>query len=817
VSEPEPTIEELRAEVRALREGLAGLEHAEAARRQAEEQLGRSEHFLAVAEHVAHLGCWEWDLHTNRLTWSAELYRLYGLTPGQQDLTYEGYLQRVHPDDRATLQQVVERTCRDGQPFSVEERILRADGAVRVLRSMGEVALDEGGRPVRMRGVCQDVTERHRAEEGLAERERLYREAIEAAGAVPYARDYVTGRFDYVGPGIRALLGHAPEAFTPEVWNRCILEIQPFGKPTDLSAEEATRWLRSQEVPGWWADLRVRTAGGEERWLTNAAVKVHDERGQLVGSLGLWQDITARRRAEERLRQREAQLAEAQRVAHIGSWEWDVPANAIAWTDELYRIYGLPPGGRPPRAIFDERCHPDDQAAVRRVIEQALADGRPFEFEHRVVLPDGQTKVVHGRGEVAADAAGRPARLIGTVQEVTEQRRLEEQLRQAHKMEAVGQLAGGIAHDFNNLLTAILGNLSLLQPNLPPSGPGRESLEAAEQAARRAAELTSQLLGFSRRTLMRPRPTDPAAVIHETVRLLRRTIDPRVVVEVRSGERLGMVHADPAQLNQVLMNLCLNARDAMPEGGRLRVEADAVEVDAAHVRLHPEARAGTFVRLRVSDTGHGIPPEVRPRIFEPFFTTKEVGRGTGLGLAMVFGIVRQHDGWVECASEVGRGTVFDVFLPRSEAGAPVEEEPPAARGPAGGSETILLVDDEAMLRNLGRAILESHGYRVLVAEDGLQAVAVYQHARESIDLVVLDLTMPRLSGRDALKCLYRINPRVRVLFASGYTAEQAAEHECVLGFVGKPYRAEDLAGAVRRALNAVGTAARPGSPPGGTG
>jgi signal transduction histidine kinase len=404
------------------------------------------------------------------------------------------------------------------------------------------------------------------------------------------------------------------------------------------------------------------------------------------------------------------------------------------------------------------------------------------------------------------DEQGTVAGSVHLFADITERRHLEDQLRQAQKMEAIGRLAGGVAHDFNNLLTAITGNASLLMTGLARDDPNRESLATIEKAAWRAAELTRQLLGFSRQTMLWLKPIDLNQSVNEIVGFLRRTIDPRIQVEVKVAPGLWTVKADPSSITQVLMNLCLNARDAMPQGGRLLLETTNVILDQEYTRQHLEGEAGEFVRLRVSDTGHGIPAEILPRVFEPFFTTKELGKGTGLGLAMVFGIVKQHRGWIDCTSvvhEVHEGTSFDIYLPRSNANRklPPQSGPPPV--PKRGSETILLVDDKAMIRDVGRSILKGYGYRVLLAEDGREAVAIYRRDQDKIALVILDLTMPQLSGRDTLRELIRINPKVRVLFACGYSAEHMPDFgkDNVAGFVDKPYKPEELANTVRSVLD----------------
>jgi len=410
------------------------------------------------------------------------------------------------------------------------------------------------------------------------------------------------------------------------------------------------------------------------------------------------------------------------------------------------------------------------------------------------------------------DDRGSTVGSVHLLADITEQKRLEEQLRQALKMEALGRLAGGVDHDFNNLLAAITGNAALALAEMAESDPHKEALSTIERAAWRAAELVRQLLSFSRQSALRRRPVQLNDCVTETLALLARAIDPRILVEVRTSADLWLVQGEPSQINQVLMNLCLNARDAMPEGGKLVISTQNVEVDRALVRRHVDARPGQFVRVQVEDTGHGIPPESLARIFEPFFTTKEPGRGTGLGLATVFGIVKQHQGWVECSSTVRQGTRFEFYLPRETQ---PNSPPLAALLPTfarGRQETILLVDDEPTVRDLGRSILQHYGYEVLVASDGLEAIEMYERLREKIDLVILDITMPQLSGRDAYRRIVQINPKVRVLFASGYFGDQpVAIGAEVLDTIDKPYRVHDLVNRVRAILDRDLSEAAPSS------
>jgi two-component system, cell cycle sensor histidine kinase and response regulator CckA len=380
---------------------------------------------------------------------------------------------------------------------------------------------------------------------------------------------------------------------------------------------------------------------------------------------------------------------------------------------------------------------------------------------------------------------------------------LEEQLRQAQKMEAVNQLAGGIAHDFNNTLTAIVGNVAVLLEEFPAGDDRRELLSAIDKAAQRAAHLTNRLLVYSRRSAVHLRPIDINRVVRDTVSLLRPSFDPRIVVDFKPGAAVWPIMADADQVEQVITNICLNSRDAMPRGGRLSFASANIIVGSDSPIPLGAGRPGDYVQLTIEDTGFGMTPEVRAHVFEPFFTTKPTGAGTGLGLAMVYGIVKSHGGWVDCESEAGAGTRMAVYLPRAEqseeqANQPETFAPPIARKAAG--ETVLLVDDEPSIRTLGAHILEKSGYRVLLAEDGIDAVEMFREIANQVALVILDLTMPRMSGADTFRRLREIKADVRVLFSSGYSAEHLDLADLGAAFIGKPYRPAELIEAVRTLL-----------------
>jgi len=639
------------------------------------------------------------------------------------------------------------------------------------------------------------AVERRRHEDALRESEERYR-SLSAATTEAIAL-HEGGRILEVNGAFLRMFGYDDER---EVVGR---SIRDFGPPQ--SASEVQAAVRDgRETP--YEALGLRRDG--TTFVGELAGRGATYKGRQVRMTAI-RDITERRRAEAALRASEARLSQAQAIAHLGVWELelgnpdDVNANRLWWSDETYRIFGYEPGGVPvTNELFFNSVPAAERSRIQDAVAQALREGTPYFAEHHIVRPGGSERIVREQATVVRDAGGRPVRMMGTVLDVTEPRRLEDQLRQAQKMEAVGQLAGGLAHDFNNLLTTILTMCQMLKSDLPPDATVQGDLDSIRGAAEHGAELTRKLLAFSRQQRLQMRSVAVEPLVREFVRMARRIVPEDVEVDLAVECAGATVVADPAALEQILMNLVTNARDAMQVGGRMRIEVGRASLDAEDCAAMGQGTPGEHVVISVHDTGEGMDAETQRRMFEPFFTTKPVGKGTGLGMPIVYGLVKDHHGFVRAYSEVGKGTTIRVYLPAApESVAPRRE---ARTEPRGGSETILLVEDDEALRRSGTRVLTRFGYTVVTARDGEEALAIIRSAAAPPDLIVSDVVMPHAGGPELLKALRETGVAAKVLFTSGYPARDVHERTPLdpgVPFLAKPWTIQELVRRVREILD----------------
>ena len=586
-----------------------------------------------------------------------------------------------------------------------------------------------------------------------------------------------------------------------------------FYTPEDVAAGQPTCGLRIALDQGQFEEegLRVRK-NGETFWAVVTITSIRDSFGQHIGFANVTRDITERKRAEAGLQLRDRAIESL--VQGLCITDPTRPDNPIIFVNDSFsRITGYARGdvvGQNCRLLQGPGTDPEAVARIR----SAIRDGHPCLVELLNYRKDG-TPFWNGLTvSPIRGTADRVTHFVGVLTDISPLKLLEQQFRQSQKMEAVGQLAGGVAHDFNNLLTIISGYSELLLEMLPPGDPKREAVQGISEAGERAAGLTRQLLSFSRQAVLEIKVLDLNDVVRDTEKLLHRVLGEDVVLASVLDPGLSRVRADPGQLGQVLMNLAVNARDAMPQGGHLTVETSDVELDEAHTARHPSCQPGRYVRLVVTDTGTGMSLDVRAHIFEPFFTTKGPGKGTGLGLATVYGIVTQSGGSIDLYTEPGHGTAFKIYLPAVTE----KDRPPATDArepaPASGTETVLVVEDEDAVRAIAVFALRTRGYTVLQADRGKKAVRIADAHPGRIDLLVTDVVMPGMSGRELADTLSARHPDLGVLYVSGYTDDAVVRHGILraeIAFLQKPYTPVSLARKVRDVLDTFRVPA-PGPP-----
>jgi two-component system, cell cycle sensor histidine kinase and response regulator CckA len=614
---------------------------------------------------------------------------------------------------------------------------------------------------------------------------------------VEQVRDYAIFMIDLQGrhttwnEGVRRLFGYDEAEFLGQ--DEAILFT-----PEDRERGEPGRELRTAAAEGHVSDDRwLVRKDGTRFWAAGKTVRINDASGQSIGYSKVLRDLTDEKEAQDRLRDSEARLRVALRAARMGIWRWHLPSNTQRVDGSMAHLLGLGDGEVVESyERFREHVHQDDRELLDRAFGSAARGGGDMHVEFRVVWPDGTVRWLSDHGEVVPDAGGDPEYLTGAAVDVTERKLAEQRLIEAQRMDAVGQLAGGVAHEINNMMTVILGFSAMLLDSMGDD-PRVMDLRQIHRSASRASAITTQLLAFSRRQQLRPQVLDLNQLIEGMEHMLRRVLGTDKKLELELADNPGRTRADPSQMEQILLNLTLNARDAMPTGGTLTMKTSSVTLPTEDRRLVPgdEIPLGRYVRLDVTDTGHGMDGATRTHVFEPFFTTKAVGEGSGLGLATVFGIVRQSGGTVRLRSAPGQGTTFSIYLPEVAADAVLDTGERELSRATRGAGTVLVVEDEAQVRSFACRVLAAHGFQCVEAATGQEALAIMHERGKTIDAVVTDVVMPGLGGGALAKRLAEEWPALPVLFTSASTDEEVVRRGLMPAdapFLPKPFTQEAL-------------------------
>ncbi|MCG3195583.1 MAG: Sensor histidine kinase RcsC [bacterium] len=631
------------------------------------------------------------------------------------------------------------------------------------------------------------------AERALRESEERFRQLAENIREVFWLMDIEDGQIIYVNPSFEHVWGLPIE----------ILHQEPLAWPMNVHPEDqpSVAGAFGPSVPsnGYQLEYRILHPSGSVRWIRDRGFPVKNDLGETYRLVGLAEDITERKEMDLRLKRLAAAMEHVADAVMItesdGAIRYVNPAFERTTGYSAFEVLGLNP------RFLKSGEHPPEHY---RSLWETILSGNSWSGRMVNRRKDGSTYTEEATISPVFDTEGRLMNFVAVKRDVTDELLLEARIRHLEKMEAVGQLAGGIAHDFNNMLQIILAYGQFLQREVAPGSNGARDLDKILDSAKRAAELTHQLLAFSRKTELVMFPLDLQPVVKEVARMIERTFPTSISVNYRIEEGLPPVVADLGRIHQLLVNLCVNARDAMPHGGRLEISVSTQDITPTYCKENPGALPGLHVVIGVADTGMGIGPDALPHIFEPFFTTKEAGKGTGLGLATVYGIVKQHGGFITCYSEVSKGTLFRAYLPAKVGRETQAEPPPEERDLPRGTETVLVVDDQEAILEICRRRLVSLGYTVLTARDGREALGVFESNRSDIAAVLLDIQMPEMDGLDCCERILEQSPDMRVLLSSGFIDSEIRSRIAALGSVGfvhKPFETDALARTIRTSLD----------------
>ncbi len=754
---------------------------------------------LVTAQSVAKVGDWHVDFVTGARTWSAETCRIFGADPECPNVSNERFMQIVHPDDRAAVTAASRASLREGLAASLSHRLRLADGTVKWIEQHWQVIRDPAGQPLRATGTVQDITQRAEAEAVLrrSEMNLAFAQRLSHTGSWEILLDPDVPELErdlHWSDEEFRIFGFEPGAV--EAKQRLFYQLTHPDDRERIAAKFATAFASGTPYDD---EHRIIRPDGTERVLYEQATFSRD--GEAIAKVvGVTQDITERKQAEARIRE-QASLID---LAHDAIIVRDMDNRVELWNDGAQRLYGWTAkevrGRRAAEFLYADAA--PMQAAWAMLLREGSWQG---ELEH--VRNDGSTVVVRSHWTLLKDDAGEPKSILSINTDITEQKHLQQQLLRAQRLESIGTLASGVAHDLNNILAPILMAVPMLRSGCDHADKHEMFLNAIEQSAERGAGIVRQVLTFARGADGERVLIQPAYLLKEVSQIIGETFPKTITLRTNYHDDLFMIEGDATQLHQVLLNLCVNARDAMPHGGTLNLSAENFDVDDHYSAMTPGTHPGPHVLINVADSGAGIPAQIMSKIFDPFFTTKAQSGRTGLGLSTVLGIVRSHSGMVSAYSTES-GTIFRVLLPASADAAVVHDRTGAAALPLGNGETLLIVDDELPIRQVAESLLVARGYKVLLAEDGPEALAIFSRRRREIALVLTDQMMPMMSGLTLARTIRKMDPAAKLVISTSREEDSSPAELRAIGIeavLTKPYTQRTLLGTLSRVLHSEGT------------
>ncbi len=778
-------------------------------RKRAEEALNRSERDqrelaaeletersrLVAAQGLARVGDWEADFVQGTRSWSAETYRIFEVPRDECAPSHERFMEIVHPEDRAAVEAASAASLSQGAPTVNQHRLLMPDGRIKFIEQRWLVFQNEEGEAVRATGTVQDITERNEAQIALRKEQEFLAAVVDnvSDGIVSCDAQGVIALFN---GATRQFHGLPAEPIPADEWAEHFDLYLPDGK-TLMSKEQIPLFRALEEGFVKDAEMVIAPREGTPRRILASGQAFFNEQGEKMGAVVAMHDVTEREKAERTMRAQAEMLNLAQDAIAIRGYDDRI---ITYWNKGAERLYGWTAEeaiGQPVDILYGGRG--DNEAA-----KQTLEASDEYQGEVHQIARDGRSVIVNVRKNVMRNSDGTPRSVLSIATDITEHKKLESQFLRAQRLESIGTLASGVAHDLNNILSPILMSVPLLRT--PLSDEGREKLlSLVEQSAERGAAVVKQVLTFARGADGEKVLVQPCFLMKEIAQIAEETFPTNITVRSECPDDLWLISGDATELHQVLLNLCVNARDAMPAGGRLSINAENLEVDAHYASMTPGAHAGPHVLLTVSDTGTGIPPSVIEKIFDPFFTTKQEGKGTGLGLSTVLGIVKNHGGVVNAYS-TPKGTTFRVLLPAAPGTYQASADADLADLPRGRGETILIVDDDPVIREVAQALLAQSGYIVLTADDGPAALAIFARRSAEIRLVMTDFAMPLMSGMTLARALRKMDASTKVVISTGRDEDCNPAEAKSIGIeatLAKPYTQEKLLRTLDRLLHAA--------------